>query len=333
MEMPDFVTITLGGYNIDARGEAVQAMMDKATIAHKTAKRQGKGSALWYNEKLLETLRMENNLKNRMHKALGGGEFQMFLQPKVDLHTMAVIGAEALVRWQTPEYGMVYPDQFIPLMERSGTIVDLDFYMLEQACLFLKRRMESGMELLGISVNFSRVTILRRDFCERMMQVVDRYGIPHGSIEVEVTESAFNEIPQAVITTLVQLKEKGFVLSMDDFGSGYSSLNQLDKLPIQVLKLDREFLWELQDMPRVKGVIICVVDLAHVLGMRVVCEGVEQPAHLQFLQEIGCDYGQGYYFAKPLPQQEFIQRYELPASCGLPQDPEELLNNMHKASL
>lgn len=309
-EMPDFATFSLGGYRITGRGEAIQAMMDKASMAHKAAKSQGKGKALWYDEKLMETLQMENTLKNRMYKALEGGEFQMYLQPKVDLCSMAVIGAEALVRWQTPEYGLVYPDQFIPLMERGGSIADLDFYMLEQACIFLKRQVDSGVERLGISVNFSRVTILRGDFCERVQRIVDGYGLPHGGIEVEVTESAFNEIPQAVIAALVQLRDNGFLLSMDDFGSGYSSLNLLNKLPIQVLKLDREFLWEFQDSPQVKGVITCVVDLAHALGMRVVCEGVEQPSHVAFLQGIGCDYGQGYYFAKPLCQAEFIRRYE-----------------------
>ena len=138
---------------------------------------------------------------------------------------------------------------------------------------------------------------------------MDRYRLPHRCIELEITESAFNETSDVLVKKLLQLQDAGFVVTMDDFGSGYSSLNLLDTLPIQVLKLDRGFLREYGVSDRVKNVLACVTELAHALNIRVVCEGIEQREHVAFLQEIGCDYGQGFFFSKPVPQEEFVRRY------------------------
>lgn len=306
LDVSDIVLFTVGGYTVPEGNEPIQSMMDKVNLAHRGAKDQGKASSLWYSGKLLEKMQVENQLKSRMHRALEDGEFKLYLQPKCELAGMEIFGAEALVRWEFPGRGLVYPDEFIPLFEANGSIVELDLYMLERTCAFIRDWLDKGGAMLSVSVNFSRVTIYHRRFQERVLETVDRYRIPHCCIELEITESAFNEISETVVEKLTQLQREGFLVSMDDFGAGYSNLNLLDKLPIQVLKLDREFLWEYEQNARAKNVITCVVELAHSLDVKVVCEGVECPEHLAFLQKIGCDYGQGYYFSKPVPQEAFV---------------------------
>jgi len=164
-------------------------------------------------------------------------------------------------------------------------------------------------------VNFSRVTIYRKGFYDSVVKKVDHYQIPHALLEIEVTENALNEIPEMVVHVLVRLHEIGFVISMDDFGSGYSSLNTLDNLPVQVLKLDRQFLQKSDRSEQTKKVIACVVDIAHTLNLQVVCEGVEQQAHVTFLKDIGCDCGQGYYFSRPVTQEAFSDKYDKKGVC------------------
>lgn len=312
-DISEFVTFTIGGYEISERSEVIQSAMDKANMAHKDAKTRGKSVTSWYNEKLLEKLNRENLMKNRMRRALDSGEFKMYLQPKYRLSDLGIHSAEALVRWEIPEYGLVAPDQFIPLFEQNGSIAELDFYMLKQACGFVKKHIEEYEDDFSVSVNFSRVTIYQKKFYSTLMGIVDRYEIPHRCIVIEITESAFTEISNIMLKKLLRLQKNGFIISVDDFGSGYSSLNLLDHLPIQELKLDQGFLREYGHTDRAKHVISCVIELAHALEIKVVCEGIEQPEHLEFLQEIHCDIGQGYYFSRPIPQAEFSEKYQLTA--------------------
>ncbi len=310
LNISEFITFTVGAYAISDSNELIQPVMDKANMAHKSAKAQGKSNTVWYNETFLEQLNKENKMKNRLHRSLEKGDFKMYLQPKLRLSDMKIQGAEALARWDIPDQGIIPPDQFIPLFERNGEIADIDYYMLEKACGYIRRYMEAHGQEFFIAVNFSRVTICRPDFFDTVLEIVDRHGIPHHCIEVEVTESAFNENEDVMVKKTTSLQEEGFTISMDDFGSGYSSLNLLDKLPIQVLKLDREFLREFSGTGKVRNVISCVTDLAHSLDIQVVCEGIEKEEHVDFLKEIGCDYGQGYYFSKPIPQELFRLKYE-----------------------
>ncbi|RGZ00423.1 EAL domain-containing protein [Clostridium sp. AM58-1XD] len=219
------------------------------------------------------------------------------------------------MRWRIPEYGLIAPDHFIPLFERNGSIADIDFYMMEKACEFIRYHIDTYGKEFCISVNFSRVTLYQQRFYPTVMELVERFRIPHHCIEMEVTESAFNGISEVMVNKITRLQEDGFLISMDDFGSGYSSLNLLDMLPIQVLKLDRGFLREYGVTEKAKNVISCVVELAHTLDIQVVCEGIETMEHLKLLQKIGCDYGQGFYFSKPIPQDEFIRKYKEKGCC------------------
>lgn len=300
------VNFTFGAYRIEDHGELIKTIMDKANIAHKTAKVHEHKALIWYDERLLEKLKLENRYKDQLHHGIAAEEFQMYLQPKVELSSMKVVGAEALVRWELPGSGLIYPDDYIPLFEENGSIAELDFYMLEKACSYLRKQLDLGCSPFSVAVNFSRVTLYQPMFLDRFLEIVDSYQLPHACIELEVTESAFNKIADSVLQLLNSLKEAGFYVSMDDFGAGYSNLNMLSRLPIQFIKLDREFIWEIERNEKVKGIIACVVDLAHAMDIRVVCEGVEQEAHVAFLRNIGCDYVQGYYFSKPIPQEEFV---------------------------
>lgn len=316
LDLSESISFATGAYIIENKKKMIQAMLDKANMAHKNAKQEGRGAVVWYDEALLQKLQKEHQLKNRMYKALTSGEYQLFLQPKFEIETLAIIGAEALVRWKIPNQSKLSPDDFIPLFEKNGFIVQLDFYMLEKVCAFIKEMFcDNGLTGYSISVNFSRVTLYHKDFYERFIQTVKRFHIPFHYIEIEITESAFNGITESIIMVLERLRNAGFLISMDDFGAGYSSLNLLNTLPIDILKLDKEFLKECTRTQKAKGVITCVVELAHALNMQVICEGIEAVEHVLFLKSIQCDFGQGYYFSKPLQQDEFVAKYGLQTVC------------------
>ncbi|EIJ0740975.1 bifunctional diguanylate cyclase/phosphodiesterase, partial [Clostridioides difficile] len=304
MNVTQTISYCIGAYlvEIDNLGyKSINSIMDKANIAHKVSKTRGISSTVWYNENLLKQLQMENSIYNYMYKAIENEEFHMYLQPKFQISSLNVVSAEALVRWFSPELGFLSPDEFIPLFEKSGFIIELDFYMLKKACSFVKKTfMKKNQYTYPIAVNFSRVTIYQNSFYQRFLDTVKEYEIPFKYIEIEVTESAFNEISQPVISILEELKKLGFLISMDDFGSGYSSLSLLCSLSINGLKLDKSLLKETFNREKVYSIIQCIIEMSHRIGMSVVCEGIETKKDLEFLNTVKCDVGQGFYFSKPI---------------------------------
>ncbi|EQF64371.1 diguanylate cyclase domain protein, partial [Clostridioides difficile CD196] len=310
MNVTQTISYCIGAYlvEIDNLGyKSINSMMDKANIAHKVSKTRGISSTVWYNENLLKQLQMENSIYNYMYKAIENEEFHMYLQPKFQISSLNVVSAEALVRWFSPELGFLSPDEFIPLFEKSGFIIELDFYMLKKACSFVKKTfMKKNQYTYPIAVNFSRVTIYQNSFYQRFLDTVKEYEIPFKYIEIEVTESAFNEISQPVISILEELKKLGFLISMDDFGSGYSSLSLLCSLSINGLKLDKSLLKETFNREKVYSIIQCIIEMSHRIGMSVVCEGIETKKDLEFLNTVKCDVGQGFYFSKPIEEKEFF---------------------------
>lgn len=267
------------------------------------------GSVAHYDEAFRAGVEQRNRIEQRMDHALAQHEFQLYLQPKNDLADGSLVGAEALCRWQSEDMGFLPPDAFIPVFEKNGFIVQLDFFMLTRVCQCYPLFPPDGDEPLVVSVNFSRVTMLREGFEERLVRIVDGAHVPRACIEIEVTESAFVVNEEAVIGKLVSLKRCGFRLAMDDFGTGYSSLNLLRKLPIDVLKIDRSFLYEDAETGRTRAVLKGVVDMADDLGLTTVCEGVETEEQVAMLRDLGCDVGQGYVYSKPLPLAEFRARF------------------------
>lgn len=284
----------------------LSALLDKANYARKQAKGNVNSTLHYYDETLEKEVQWQKQITYMMQAALKNHEFEMYLQPKLLIKTGEVVGAEALVRWNSPTLGLIYPDRFISIMERNGFVRQLDFFMLEEACRFLNASKMNSIAQLPISVNFSKAHLQTDHLVDKIYQTVDRMGIPAKLIEIEFTESLFSSNIKKLIEIVKDLKRRGFHVSMDDFGSAYSSLNYLKDLPIDIVKIDKGFLDSAANTEKGKVIITKVVEMIKSLHMLSVMEGIESSDQLEFLQDLSCDLGQGYYFAKPMPSNDFI---------------------------
>jgi EAL domain-containing protein (putative c-di-GMP-specific phosphodiesterase class I) len=283
---------------------------DAALLSMKDAKNPSRHEDVVYSEDLQGRMEARKNIERGMFSALSNGEFRLFIQPKWDISAGICGGGEALVRWQPDETVIIPPGEFVPVFENNGFIVEVDFFILSKVLQMLQHEIENGFMAYPISVNLSRVTLTFPNYMARLAGTVDKYNVPHEYIEFEITESAlFGSDYDSVRSLLRSLKKMGFSLSMDDFGSGYSSLNTLRELPVDVLKIDREFLMETVTSEKSKKIIKSIVDMSKQIGIKVVCEGVESEEQLEFLKSVGCDYGQGYLFATPMPYNEFEDKF------------------------
>lgn len=306
------VSIKLGIFSYDASSKMYTGheCMDRALMACAKIKEfHGKSYAL-YTAEMEEKMHRENEIEDVMEYALEQGEYVVYYQPKFSLETGKLVGAEALVRWNSPTRGMVSPGVFIPLFEKNGFIVKLDFYVYEEVCKFLRGLLDQGYDVVPISVNVSRVHIETTDFVEKLVDVVDKYQIPYKFFEIEMTESAYGTENENVIQVVNRLKSYGFPLSMDDFGSGYSSLNLLKNMPIDVLKIDKEFLGETETSKRSREIIRMIVEMSKAIDIRTICEGVETNQQAEFLKNIGCDMVQGFLYARPMPEENYLEELQ-----------------------
>lgn len=261
----------------------------------------------FYDEAIHEKARRKVEIASQMHAALANGEFHMYLQPKYYLNDKTLHSAEALVRWYSADGIIHYPDDFIPIFEENGFITELDMFMLEEACRRVSEWTRQGYDMRPISVNQSRIFFYDEEYLDKFHEIVDQYHIDPSMIILEVTESVAMSNLERVKMVIKKLHNMGFSISMDDFGSGYSSLNTLKDLDIAELKLDKDFLSEQSTSKRGRIVIESVIHLAKALSITTVAEGIENETQLDFLESIHCDIGQGYYFAKPMPAKEFEQ--------------------------
>jgi EAL domain-containing protein (putative c-di-GMP-specific phosphodiesterase class I) len=250
----------------------------------------------------------ERRIEDDMEKALENHEFQVYLQPKYSTKAEKLSAAEALVRWTHPVLGFISPGKFIPIFERNGFILQLDDYMLTEVSRLQSQWISQGKSLVPISVNVSRAHFAEENLAEHICSIVDKYKVPHEFIELELTESAFFDDKAVLLTTVRKLKSFGFKVSMDDFGAGYSSLNSLKELPLDIIKLDAEFFRSVDDVSRSNLIVGETIALAKKLGMEIVAEGIETREQVDFLAEQNCDLIQGFYFSKPLPVSEFEER-------------------------
>ncbi len=289
---------------------SVNALLDRAGIALKAIKRKGTGSWNFYDHSMLDKILREKELETRMEKALADGEFLIFIQPKYWLASRRLAGGETLVRWKIGGEGTLSPGEFIPLFEKNRFIVRLDRYMLASACRLLRQWLDAGSNVLPLSVNVSRVQFYTSDFVDVCIRIKEEYGIPDGLLELEFTESIFWENVARLNLTVGRLKKAGFSCSIDDFGAGYSSLNMLKALPVDVLKLDGGFFHFAKDDGRARTVVRHMLNLAGELRMVTVAEGVETPEQVEFLENAGCDIVQGYVFGRPIPAEEFAELLE-----------------------
>lgn len=281
---------------------------NNAVTARNTLNGKEDSGVAYFDLKLVEERKWHDQVEEHCREALVNQEFLVYYQPKYDPVTGLMRGTEALIRWQSPTLGFVSPGKFIPIFEHNGFITEIDHYMLEHVAMDQKKWMDEGIECVPISVNISRAHFIESDLAEQIRDTVDRAGAPRNLIEIELTESAFFDDKNALIKTISKLKEYGFAVSMDDFGSGYSSLNSLKDMPLDILKLDAEFFRGDGQGERGKIVVSETIKLARSLNMRTVAEGVEIKEQVDFLAEQGCDMIQGFYYAKPMPADEYVKK-------------------------
>lgn len=295
--------MSYGIYTVEEREMELRQMEDRAAMARKTAKNSILGNLVFYREQFKDSLYNRKFIEENMQTAIAERQYLMYLQPKYSIAKNEIIGAEALVRWKHPERGMIYPDQFIPIIEENGFIRKVDYYIWEEACRFIRRCQDEGFVDCPISVNVSRAH-LRDDECILVLDdMIKKTGIPRKLLELEITETVDD---QQVSSKAFQLKEEGFTLLMDDFGSGYSSLNILLETPFDVIKLDKKFMENMMLSGKGRMILEQVVSMANRLGLGLLAEGVETREQVELLQNIGCDQVQGYYYAKPMAAEEFF---------------------------
>ena len=299
------IVMKWGVYHVEDREVPVEQMCDRALLAAQSIKGQYKKYFACYDDVLRRRLLLEQEIVDGMEPALAAGQFEIYLQPKYRIADRQMVGAEALVRWNHPKWGLQSPAAFIPLFERNGFITGLDQYVWDRACAVLRDWRERGLPSVPISVNVSRADIYNMDLAGILTGLLQRHGLPPSSLHLEITESAYTENPQQIIDTVSQLRRLGFVIEMDDFGSGYSSLHMLHKMPVDILKLDMKFIQSEPVTPVNQEIMKFVINLAHLMKLGVVAEGVETAEQLERLRVIGCECVQGYYFAQPMPVGEF----------------------------
>ncbi len=297
-----------GRYYIKRDETDVNSIISKVNLAHSIAKTKSTREVWNYDEKYAQKALRDAEIANKMQNALANEEFKMYLQPKVDMVSGEVTGAEALVRWHEAGGGMISPGEFIPLFEENGFIIELDRYMLKSVCRLIKFWKDNHQDIVPISVNFSRLDFHNIYFVEELKRIVGSYQVEPRYVEIEVTETVVSDNAEEMKVVINQLKSAGFRVSIDDFGSGYSSLGMLKNFNVDTLKLDRSFFVEIEDKleyEKANLVVASIVDLAQKLGMYTVAEGIETGEQIGSLKSINCNAVQGYYYSKAVPAEEF----------------------------
>ncbi len=296
----------VGIYEIQDPLEAVGSIYDHAKIALENIKDDYTKKISWYNHSMLQNVRDEFELLVDIKRGMAENEFIFFVQPKVNMHTGRIVGGEALVRWNHKEKGLVSPGVFIPVLEKNGFISQIDKLVWREVAAWLKSRIDDGHRPIPVSINVSRADIFTMDVTDYLEELVNEYEIPRELLEVEITESAFVEEENRIKEELNRLRRTGFTVLMDDFGSGYSSLNTLKDLAIDILKIDMKFLrMDVTNMNKGVSILESVVNMARALHIPTIVEGVETEEQVDFLTKMGCIFAQGFYFYRPMPVDEF----------------------------
>lgn len=299
------VKLFFGVCQVENRRTPAHVLCDWAYLAQKTIKGSDLANYAFYDNALRQRLHDESYITDQMYRALEQKQFKLYLQPKVELSSGRIVGAEALVRWQHPHDGLILPGRFVPLFERNGFIVRLDEYIWDLTCQNLRMWLDKGYKPMPVSVNMSRLHFNDGALTKKLVQLVDKYRLPRHLLELELTESAFFKNEKALIHIMCELQAEGFIFSMDDFGTGYSSLSTLRALPFNIVKLERAFISDGTDNERGQIVARNTIALAKDLHMQIVAEGVETLDQARFLLSCGCNCAQGFYYSQPLDQDAF----------------------------
>lgn len=297
----------IGLYVIEDNNLSVETIFVRSTLAANCSKDNYVKFYTFYTDKMSQALIKEQEIINDMKGAIEKEQFDLYFQPKYSLQTNKPYGAEALVRWFHPVKGMIMPGEFIPVFEKNGFISKLDFFVWEKACKYLRQWLDEGRNPYPISVNVSRVNMYNPKIVDIIQEITEKYNIPPALLNLELTESAYTDNPIAIKEIIKKLQKYGFVVMMDDFGSGYSSLNVLKDISVDVLKVDMKFLSNTDIPGRGDNILASVIRMAKWLKLPVIVEGVETATQTRFLKSIGCDYVQGYFFASPMPVEEYVK--------------------------
>jgi diguanylate cyclase (GGDEF)-like protein len=301
------IHIDVGIYQIRDEDDSVTEMCDRAGMALSTIKDNLMEKIAVYEDSMYERLLREHEMSLDLPTAIEEEQLKLYLQPQIDLNGV-VVGAEALVRWQHPEKGLLMPGEFVPIFERNYMIVEMDRYVWEKACQLLRRWTDEGRPDIYISINISPKDFECIDVYEVLVGLVRKYNIQMHQLKVEITESTIMENPNHQVQLIGRLREAGFYVEMDDFGSGYSSISMLKDIEIDAIKLDMRFLCRTGHTDRATKIIQTMINLIRDFGMTVIAEGVEDREQVEFLSQIGCDLFQGFYFSKPLPIEDFEKK-------------------------
>lgn len=291
----------------DRKNIHIEQAYNYAYEAAENAAESGMETVEFFSTQLIDKQMWERKVEDNMEQALRNGEFVVYYQPKYDPVDNKLVAAEALVRWISPTEGMISPGKFIPLFEKNGFITKLDDYMFANVAKQQAEWKIKGYKTVPVSVNLSRVHFAQEDLARNICGIVDSYGVEHRLVEIEITESSFIDNKDSLLDVVNNLRSDGFIISMDDFGSGYSSLNTLKDLPLDVVKIDREFFVGEGYDDKGKLIVSSVIKLAKSMKMKVVAEGVEAEDQIDFLVKENCDMIQGFYYAKPMPADEFAK--------------------------
>ncbi|RIX51232.1 EAL domain-containing protein [Paenibacillus nanensis] len=304
-EMPLYMTVSIGISMYPQDGEDMNTITRNADIAMYTAKDEGDGYFRYYKPNLLPLIAERMQLENGLHKALLENQLFLCYQPKISAATGELSGIEALIRWKHPELGLIPPDKFIPLAEESGFILEIDRWVFREACRQNKAWQDAGLQQVSVSVNISARHFYQGDLIEMIAEELQNTGLDARYISLEITEGVFMRNIEQVIEKIQYLRRLGIQISIDDFGTGFSSLNQLQRLPISDVKLDRSFIRGITHDDKKSSIVRAIIELAHSMNMRVVAEGVETGEESQFCKDLNCDELQGYLFSRPLPAEMF----------------------------
>lgn len=298
----------MGIYEVTEREMPVYLMCDRATMALNTIKDSYIKRVAYYSDDLKKAILNEQELVIEMEVALNKRQFFVVFQPIVETRTGRTVSAEALVRWNHPVKGLINPGVFVPVFEKNGFISILDLYVCEEVCRFIRQQLDKGVKVVPISINVSRINFYRPEFLERISEILKEYKLDSSYIKLEITEGAYSDNPKFMAEAIKGFKNSAFEVLMDDFGSGYSSLNMLKDFNVDTLKIDMKFISDLETSERADNILYSILQMAKALNMGTVAEGVETKAQYELLASMGCDLIQGYYFSKPMTEEDLSAR-------------------------
>ncbi|KZZ36722.1 hypothetical protein A3756_12405 [Oleiphilus sp. HI0086] len=309
-----FVGVSIGIAVYPNGGNTVDQLIQNADVAMYHVKGRGKDGYQYYSEDMAIHTSNRLSLERDLRNALERNQFKVYYQPQISAKTGKTIGVEALVRWQHPERGLIYPGEFIPLAEETRLMSDISDWVLHSACKEIKSWIDSGQSDIRLSVNFSPLQVEHPRFVQRLLSSLRQADFPPGNLEIELTENVIMNDLENMTQKLRQLSEHGVTIAIDDFGTGYSSLNYIHKLPIHTLKVDQSFIKDIEDTHDDACIVNAIVSMAHGLKLNIVAEGVETETQLSYLKSLGCQEIQGFYFGRAVPGRDALEQINNNAS-------------------